>query len=235
MNFFSSKGAKWNGRIHTSTKAKGGRLQLELNTLAELKRVVRKYRRSLFTLAALALIAVIAQAITPHLIPQVSVLVANRDLTSGEAVTATDFSEQQFPAHLVPPNSLTDLPNYENRVLATGISQGVVLTNGNFAKSPDALPAEMAITALPIKDQNLLQIIKVGNVLHLTCINEFEQKSHTLELEVHSISQNQAQNGHGFAFQNQNGTSILVTIPKAKLGSMAHCTPATSQILAIIR
>lgn len=209
-------------------------LQISSKQLIEVKKSVRKYRKLLVFLLSFSLLVLTLNILIPLFSPTQQVLVAADDLAQGSIITAEQTKIVHYPKHLVPEKSFSKLAELENLTIISAVDANSPITAANVFTEESALDESLALTNLVVDDPTLFEALKVGNVLHITCKMEFENKSAQLEAKIHSISDFSAQNGLGAGFNPSQKRSVLVQIPKAELATMAHCTPPATVLLAII-
>lgn len=136
----------------------GDRLEAVRSTV---RRAVLRRRRSLSALlAGLAVLAGIA-AVAPPAAPTASVLVAVRDLASGEVLSAGDVERVAWPAGAVPGGAVEEV---EGRTLAAPLRAGEPVTDVRLV-GPGLAEAHPGRVVAPVRisDAGAVALLRVGD------------------------------------------------------------------------
>ena len=98
-----------------------------------------------------------------------SVVIASRELSSGEEISADAITTAQFPRQLIPEGTLSDTAAAEGKTIVAPIPKGGLIMEGQLLTSQftTKAPPGTIITPVTLDDATMANIIQVGDTLSL--------------------------------------------------------------------
>ncbi|MDO5644117.1 MAG: SAF domain-containing protein [Dermabacter sp.] len=209
----------------------GPRLPLYVH---DLRRALRRRRRSLAVIAAATFILSALGILTPVLTPGTDVLVSTRPLEAGQSLTGADVRVVRISGAALPAGALSDPAALPTDPLAHAIPEGLPLTTDAFAE-PDGAPAPgRALTSIALEDPALGALMNRGDTLAIHCADDVTGSSRTVQAVVHEAPGATEKDAPTSAFAPATAPSIVVEVSADEVATIAHCTPHGIPRVAII-
>lgn len=157
--------------------------------LAPLARVISWHRRKLAVLAALAAVLCTISALSPTAPPTVPVVVANRDLAGGQALTGTDLRVARYPPDLAPTDALSEPAELDGRILIGSIGNGTPIGRGSVVAPRDFSPgAGRSMVPVRLDDPAVAGLLHVGDVIDVLATSSRDVPTRTIATGVRVLA-----------------------------------------------
>lgn len=148
---------------------------------APVARAITWHRRKLAVLAALTAILSTISALSPADPPTVPVVVANRELIGGRALTGDDLRIAHYPVGLAPSDAVTELRQLEGRVLIGAAGSGSPIGLGAIVAPRDLSPGVgRSLVPVRLDDAAVAGLLQVGDVIDVLATGSGDAPTRTV-------------------------------------------------------
>ena len=124
-------------------------------------------RRRLRSIGAVLLLLLAAALLVRDRLDTATVLVAAADLGEGHPLVPADVREVEAPGSLVPASALLSWTEIEERVLASAMGEGEILTASRLDVPEERGSAEVRTVSIPVPDKGTLALLHPGAVVDI--------------------------------------------------------------------
>ncbi|HJE90865.1 MAG TPA: SAF domain-containing protein [Dietzia timorensis] len=124
-------------------------------------------RRRLRSIGAVLLVLLAAALFVRDRLDTATVLVAAADLGEGHPLVPADVREVEAPGSLVPASALLSWTEIEERVLASAMGEGEILTASRLDVPEERGSDEVRTVSIPVPDKGTLAMLHPGAVVDI--------------------------------------------------------------------
>ncbi len=188
-----------------------------------LLRVVSWHRRPLAALAAALAVLTALRALAPGAPPEVTVVVAAREVAGGAVLSATDLEERAVRAADLPAGALSSFDQVLGRTVSAALAEGQVLTPLALV-APRAGPAAGRVVApVRLSDADLVTLLRPGDVVDLVGTDEQGEVASVVARAARVVTVPQVKSE---AAPASTGGLVLVEVPPGTATELARAAAA---------
>ncbi|MCT1867544.1 SAF domain-containing protein [Dermabacter sp. p3-SID358] len=216
------------------------RARRELATAAPyVRRAVRKNRGLVALVIVAGLVSFGAPPLAAHVLPGISVVVADRNFSPGETIEVGDLTTAKVRPDLVPEGAARSSREVMGKSTAGSIQKGALVLREHLREAESALGTERALVSIPISASSVVDGAEPGTQLRVYC----ERPSNSEDVaqapklnEVRAVLREpRVPEGGGVAPFATSGTAMAtIEIERAQVSTIAHCTLDAPPFIAVV-
>ncbi|MDK8803429.1 SAF domain-containing protein [Dermabacter hominis] len=216
------------------------RAQRALATAApHVRRAVRKNRGLAALVIFAGLVSFGAPPLAAHVLPGISVVVANRDISPGETLEAGDLTSAKVRPDLVPEGATRSPREVTGKSTAGSIEKGALVLREHLREAESALGTERALVSIPISASSVVDSAEPGTQLRVFCEQPsnsegFAQAPKLSEVRAVLREPRVPKSGGVAPFAASGTPMATIEIERAQVSTIAHCTLNAPPFIAVV-
>lgn len=201
---------------------------------AELLRAFRRRLRLWVSFGCAVIALGFAHVTIPLWADGTPTLVASRSIEPGRALTRADVTLTRIDASARPKGAISSLAQIPRGATVTRVPAGMPITTELLDADRMNVRKNNALTSVPVHDPAILELMKNGTSLVLSCAGDTAGDASTINATARPSHGSQSTPSGPAALAEPSQAFVLVEISKSDLEAVTHCTRQGPLIAAVV-